>query len=163
MQPVLKMFWNPLWKPQKGTSCTPLFYVHPQAVLPSRSATLFTLLVPKGSFQELNPPLLKKDMPRLTYHMELQVGEEGLLLGDNAHSDMYPLFTRNKGYSSEYHLVYRHLEKHDPHFPGADNPKETTLMPRKEMDTKTADWNCQIHGQNFCTQRELIYQKMPLR
>lgn len=162
MQPVLKMFLEPSPETTEGNQLYS-FVLRPPSSSVTQSATLFTLLVPKGSFQELNPPLIKKDVPRLTYHMELQVGEEGLLLGDNAHSNMYPLFMRNKGYYLRVPPGIQTFRKHDPHFPGADNPKETTLMPRKEMDTKTADWNCQIHAQNFCTQHELIYQKMPLR
>ena len=63
MQPIFTMFLEPSLEGTEGNQLYS-FALHspPSNVEPSQSATLFILLVPKGCFQKLNPPLTKKDV-----------------------------------------------------------------------------------------------------
>lgn len=139
MQPFLRLlcffFETPLETTEGNQFDAFTSFIHPQAGLPCQSSTLFTLLVPKCYFQKPHPPLTKKnECANVGIHVELKWVKRDCSGGQRS----VPLIHETQGYYFRVPPGVHRVRKMWPLFPEADNPQETSLMPRrKEMDTKT--------------------------
>lgn len=152
MQPFLRMFLKPsleTTEENQQDAFTP--GIHTQAGSPLQSTTLFTLLVPKYSFQKLQPPLKREWMYQYWDTCGVASGWRGFAFRGQYSFKCFH-FIDEKHYFRVPYCMWRFRKMWHLLSRGWQSKRDNLTPRRKEMDAKTVGSNCQLHGQDICAQ-----------